>query len=100
MAAPIAASAAGSRARGNGEARWMSWSGLRPFVADGLPVVGEVPVHDNLFVATGHYRNGILLAPKTAQIVADKIVDNVESVYLRNFGLDRMAVRRAISSTS
>jgi glycine oxidase len=46
------------------------WSGLRPGTADDLPVLGEDPDLAGLVYATGHYRNGILLAPLTADIVA------------------------------
>jgi glycine oxidase len=52
-------------------ARFVSaWSGLRPGTPDGLPVLGGSPV-PGLFFATGHFRNGILLAPLTARLVAD-----------------------------
>lgn len=73
------------------------WAGLRPFAADGLPVIGDLPGWENVFVATAHYRNGILLAPKTAQILADRIIDDVESPYLSAFGVERVssAVTRA-----
>jgi len=47
-----------------------AWSGLRPGTADGLPYLGRWPDLDGLIVATGHYRNGILLSPITADIVA------------------------------
>ena len=46
------------------------WSSFRPGTPDGLPLVGETQV-DGLFVASGHYRNGILLAPLTAQLIAE-----------------------------
>lgn len=61
------------------------WSGLRPFAADALLVLGVLPEAENLFAATAHYRNGILLAPMTAQTLASKIVKNVESRYLQIF---------------
>jgi len=47
-----------------------AWCGLRPGTPDGLPVLGESPVR-GLFFATGHFRNGILLAPLTATVLAD-----------------------------
>ena len=50
--------------------------GLRPATPDGLPVIGASTVLPNLFYATGHYRNGVLLAPLTAQLVADAMLDN------------------------
>ena len=62
-----------------------TWAGLRPFAADGLPILGAFPEIENLFIATAHYRNGILLAPLTAKILADKIAGNAESKYLEIF---------------
>ncbi len=49
-----------------------AWSGFRPGTPDDLPVIGEV---DGVWVASGHYRNGILLAPLTAKWMADAVVD-------------------------
>ena len=46
------------------------WAGLRPGTPDGLPLLGPLPGHPRVFLATGHYRNGILLAPWTARRVA------------------------------
>jgi len=46
------------------------WTGFRPATPDGLPLIGRAEL-EQLFYATGHYRNGILLAPITASIVAD-----------------------------
>ncbi|HEX7175982.1 MAG TPA: FAD-dependent oxidoreductase, partial [Pyrinomonadaceae bacterium] len=51
-----------------------SWAGLRPRADDALPVIGESPEVERLFYATGHYRNGILLAPLTARIVSRMVV--------------------------
>lgn len=49
----------------------MTWAGLRPATPDRMPYIGPVPQLPGLVLATGHYRNGILLAPVTARIVAD-----------------------------
>ena len=65
------------------------WAGLRPFVSDGFPVIGDVPRFENLFMATGHYRNGILLAPATAKAIASNIIDGERSRYLDAFGTRR-----------
>lgn len=62
-----------------------NWAGLRPFAGGGLPVIGNFAAAENLFVVTAHYRNGILLAPLTAQIVAEKIAQNADSKYLDAF---------------
>lgn len=48
-----------------------AWTGLRPRLAGGLPVIGRV--RPGLCVATGHFRNGVLLAPLTGGIVADLV---------------------------
>ncbi len=64
-----------------------SWTGLRPFASDGLPILGEIA--ENLFIATAHYRNGILLAPITAKILAEKIVGNKDSNYFKSFSPNR-----------
>ncbi len=72
-----------------------AWVGLRPVAADGLPVLGAVPGIENLFIATAHYRNGILLAPLTAKILADTISENKNSDYLNFFGLRRFRAAKA-----
>ena len=47
-----------------------SWAGLRPGSPDGLPILGETSL-PGYFVASGHFRDGILLAPATARIMAE-----------------------------
>ncbi len=49
--------------------------GLRPATPDGLPVIGASTAAPSLMYATGHYRNGVLLAPLTASLVADAMLD-------------------------
>ena len=51
-----------------------TWAGLRPRAPDGLPVLGPCGEIDGLFCATGHYRNGILLAPLTGELISKAIV--------------------------
>ena len=70
------------------------WTGLRPISKDGLPILGEVSGIEDLFIATAHYRNGILLAPLTAKILAEKIAENKDSDYLKIFNLRRFQNRR------
>jgi glycine oxidase len=50
-------------------------AGLRPGTPDGLPIVGASAAVPAVTYATGHYRNGVLLAPLTARLVADAILD-------------------------
>jgi len=49
--------------------------GLRPRTRDELPAVGASSTMRHVFYATGHYRNGVLLAPLTARVVADLVLD-------------------------
>ncbi|MGC8667887.1 MAG: glycine oxidase ThiO [Chthonomonadales bacterium] len=51
-----------------------AWAGLRPATPDGLPLIGPVARWQNVYVAAGHYRNGILLAPITADLVSGLIL--------------------------
>ncbi len=51
-----------------------SWAGLRPGTPDALPILGETPT-PGYYVATGHFRDGILLAPITAEVMAAVIED-------------------------
>ena len=69
------------------------WAGLRPFAMDGLPVLGAINGIDDLFIATAHYRNGILLAPLTAKLAAESLVSGKDSEYFRTFGPDRFRLR-------
>jgi glycine oxidase len=56
--------------------------GLRPATADELPIIGRSAKMPGLVYATGHYRNGVLMAPLTARAVADLVFDNREDPLL------------------
>ena len=73
------------------EAEWeKAWSGLRPQTLDGLPYLGEHPHWKGLYVATGHYRNGILLSPMTGKLVADWAEGKKEmDLSLESYRVDR-----------
>ncbi|NMH70153.1 glycine oxidase ThiO [Bacillus sp. RO3] len=59
-------------------AEWeKAWSGIRPQTEGGMPFIGRSEEWDGLSVATGHYRNGILLAPITGELVADMIEKDI-----------------------
>lgn len=65
-----------------------SWAGLRPGTPDDLPIIGFTDI-PRVFVATGHFRNGILLAPITAQIMADLVHGRPSALDIRAFSPDR-----------
>jgi glycine/D-amino acid oxidase-like deaminating enzyme len=62
-----------------------TWAGLRPGSPDGLPVIGRFPGKDNVYLATGHFRNGVLLAPITGSLVADLVLTGRADRRLRPF---------------
>lgn len=70
-----------------------TWAGLRPGSPDGRPLIGPAPGLRGLWVATGHTRNGILLAPVTAQLVAQGLSGRDLSAHpaYGAFAVDRFA---------
>ncbi|HLH09746.1 MAG TPA: FAD-dependent oxidoreductase, partial [Terriglobales bacterium] len=77
---------------GIGEARILEdWAGLRPGTPDGLPILGRTE-YDGYFVATGHYRDGILLAPVTALLLGQMIRAQEPSLALAQFSLERFRI--------
>ena len=66
-----------------------TWAGLRPATADGLPLIGAIPGHDGLFVATGHGMLGVTLAPATAAVLAPLVLEGRELPELRPFAPGR-----------
>lgn len=60
------------------------WAGLRPGTPDGFPILGATDI-PGYYVATGHFRDGILLAPITAEVMAQIISDEKPAYDLANF---------------
>lgn len=65
------------------------WAGIRPATPDMLPIIGPDPDYSELLYATGHSRNGILLAPATAMAMADLALDDRTDFGLTGFGIAR-----------
>lgn len=76
------------------------WAGFRPLLPDGLPVIGEVPGHDGLFVATGHGMLGVTLAPATADVLAPAVLDGRTSLELAPFSAARFDRRNGAHARS
>ena len=64
------------------------WAGFRPRTPDDQPILGPTPI-DGLFVATGHFRHGILLAPITATLMAELVLHGRSHPMLNAFSLNR-----------
>jgi glycine oxidase len=62
-----------------------TWYGFRPWAPDSLPVLGPWPGIEGLFVATAHYRNGILLAPITARLMTEWMTHGRPSMDVEDF---------------
>ena len=65
------------------------WCGLRPKTKDSLPIMGNVDEIKNLFLALGHFRNGILMGPYTGKIMADLICDEHLEFDINSFNVNR-----------
>ena len=61
-----------------------SWAGLRPASADRLPLLGQMG-HPRCWIASGHFRNGILLAPGTASVLSQLVRGTVPEIDLTPF---------------
>ena len=69
-----------------------AWAGLRPDTPDHRPILGATDVED-FFVATGHFRNGILLAPITARLLTEVILGRRPTLPLEPFSPLRFAAK-------
>lgn len=66
-----------------------TWAGLRPATRDGLPFLGTVGSNSRHLLANGHYRNGILLAPVTAHLMTQLILNETPALELSAFSPSR-----------
>jgi glycine oxidase len=76
-----------------------TWSGLRPGTPDQLPILGPTDI-DGLIIATGHFRNGILLAPITAKLIAEWVTDRRTSFDWEMFSPLRFSQRATDSEAT
>ncbi len=66
-----------------------TWAGLRPGTLDGAPLIGPAPHLDNVWIVTGHFRGGALLAPGTSELVIESIASGEVHAALMPFALGR-----------
>jgi glycine oxidase len=76
-----------------------TWAGLRPATPDGLPVIGRDDAVEGYFVAAGHFRNGVLLTPITARLVASLVRGETDRWH-QMLRPDRFATKLAGSAVS
>ncbi|MBL1351753.1 MAG: glycine oxidase ThiO [Zetaproteobacteria bacterium] len=72
------------------------WMGFRPGTPDGMPFLGKIPEKEGLWVATGHYRNGVALAPITAQVMSQSILGESLGLDLTSFTVQRSMPKHSI----
>ena len=70
------------------------WAGLRPGTPDNLPILGQTPT-PNYYAATGHFRDGILLAPVTALVMSRVVTGTAPGYDLSPFSAERFAMKAA-----
>jgi len=66
-----------------------TWAGLRPYTPDETPILGKVDEIEGFIMASGHFRNGILLSAITGKLISELIVDGRTSFPLEGTGLSR-----------
>lgn len=67
-----------------------AWCGVRPGTPDGLPVLDRAPTAENLWLACGHFRNGVLLAPACGKLMSEWILNGTKSDQLSAFSYQRL----------
>ena len=65
------------------------WTGLRPCTPDERPVIDRHPLFQNVFLAAGHYKTGILLAPVTGKVISELVLDGKTSHDISDLQLTR-----------
>jgi glycine oxidase len=65
------------------------WAGLRPGSPEGIPYIGEHPKIHGLHVCSGHFRNGLVMAPASARLMADLVLGRAPILDPGPYGLDR-----------
>ncbi len=67
------------------------WAGLRPQSSDGRPLLGRTETGGRILLATGHFRNGVLLAPVTGELIARAVLEGTDPPELAAFSPQRLA---------
>ncbi|MCQ8182903.1 glycine oxidase ThiO [Methylomonas sp. SURF-1] len=65
------------------------WAGLRPGSPQGIPFIGQHPDIENLYINAGHFRNGLVMGPAAAQLLADLVLQRPTSIDPTPYSLNR-----------
>ncbi len=65
----------------------MHWAGLRPGSPDDIPFIGQHPTTQGLYINAGHYRNGVVLGPASAHLLADIVLKRTPIVRFEPYAL-------------
>ena len=69
-----------------------SWAGLRPASHDGFPFMGRLSEFENVWIATGHFKSGLQMAPAVAEIMSDMLQGNSPKMNTSAFDSSRLNV--------
>jgi D-amino-acid dehydrogenase len=67
------------------------WMGRRPSLPDSLPIIGQIGGHNGLYGAFGHSHYGLMMAPKTGELIADIITETRINYDLKDFSNNRFS---------
>ncbi|MFZ2726131.1 MAG: glycine oxidase ThiO [Methylococcaceae bacterium] len=63
------------------------WAGLRPATTSGIPYIDRHPELENLFINAGHFRNGLVMGPASAQLLVDMVLNRTTAINREHYGL-------------
>jgi glycine oxidase len=63
------------------------WAGLRPATVSGIPYIDKHPQLDNLFINAGHFRNGLIMGPASAQLLVDSVLKRGNNIAMDAYSL-------------
>lgn len=72
------------------------WAGLRPGTSDELPYIGAHPDWPGLYLNTGHYRNGLIMGPASAELLADLMLEAPTRIDAAPYRAERARLRRSV----
>jgi len=69
------------------------WKGARPCTPDMMPIIGEAPRHEGLYLGIGHAHHGFTLGPATGELLAQAMTGEAPAIDIKPFGMERFLHR-------